>query len=84
VIVTEGESQSEFIKSVSGSIEVSKNGIKVCEISGDNFLNLFELLNKTLSVFSFKAVSEVVVWKIQNEPFNLFVKEELKQYLKEK
>jgi len=82
--VAEGESQSEFIKSVSGSIEVSKHGLKVCEISGDHFLNLFELLNKTQSIFSFKALSEVVVWKIQNEPFNLFVKEELKLYLKEK
>jgi len=41
-------------------------------------LNLYELLNKTKSIFTFKAKTQVTVWSLENEPFNLFVKEELK------
>lgn len=80
----EGELQSVFLKSVSGTIEVLKNGKNVCEITGDNFINLYEILNKTKSVFTFKAKTEVRLWSVEEEPFNLFVKEELKQYLVEK
>lgn len=79
IIVKEGEFQSVFLKSVSGTIEVLKNEKLVCEITGDNFINLYEILNKTKSVFTFKAKTEVRLWSLEEEPFKLFVQDDLKQ-----
>lgn len=50
IIVKEGEIHNGLIKSHYGRILVSYKDKELCEIAGDNFLNLFELLNKTKSI----------------------------------